>query len=192
MGTEKFLATSLDKQHGLRNTRLRGAAMFESFDEFAEQKSQEVEGRKVIERETKPEWAMLKGLTESLALDGKGIDPHKFEWASGGAPRLILDHVAASFLHRERNGLPQDCRVRFDRRPPGLGKMYLEEESPLTPVVWDLKPVAVDEHVCWFIAELGDAPLSSSELADQIAVQLAKFHLAYKRHYEHWSPGETG
>jgi hypothetical protein len=179
-------ATKLvDNQHEV-------SAMFEGFDEFAEQKSQELEDRKVLARETKPEWEMLKGLTESLALDGKGIEPHTFEWASDGAPRLILDHVAASFLHRERNGVPQDCRVRFDHSPAGPGKMYIEEESPLTPVVLDLKPVAVGEHVCWFIAELGDTPLSSSELADQIAVQLAKFHLAYKMHYEHWSPGETG
>jgi hypothetical protein len=165
--------------------------MFEGFDEFAEQNSQRLRDRNVIERETKPEWEMLKGLTESLALDGKGIEPHIFEWASDGAPRLILAHVAASFLYREGSGVPQDYRVRFDRRPAGPGKVYLEEESPLTPVVWSLKPVAVGEHVSWSIAELGD-PLSSSELADQIAVQLAKFHLAYKTHYDNWSPGETG
>ncbi len=107
--------------------------MFEGFDEFAEQNSQRVQDRNVIKCETKPEWEMLKGLTESLALDGKGIEPHLFEWALDGAPRLILDHVAASFLHRERNGVPQDFRIRFDRRPAGPGKMYLEEGITTDP-----------------------------------------------------------
>jgi hypothetical protein len=166
--------------------------MFEGFDEFAEQNSQRLKDREVIERETKPEWAMLKGLTESLALDGNGIEPHKFEWASDDAPRLILDNVAAFFLQHEKNGIPQDCRIRFDRRPAGPGKLWHDEKSPLTPVVWSLKPVAVGEHVFGSIAELGATPLSSSELADQIALQLAKFHLAYKTHYDNWSPGETG
>jgi hypothetical protein len=167
--------------------------MFEGFDDFAEQNSQELQGREIVARETKPEWEMLKGLTESLALDGKGIELDKFEWISDEyTPRLVLDKVAVTFQARVRNGNPIECRLRFDRKPLGPGQYWSDEDFPLSAVVWSLKPVAMGEHVYWSVDELGDTPISSSELADQVAVELAKFHLAYKKHYEGWFPGKTG
>ncbi len=80
------------------------------------------------------EWQRLKDLTRSLtagkAVDGKPlcVDP-----LSGFRPGFLqLKDVAASFSDRgKRNGIPQACRIRFDRHASGPQGVFLEEKSPI-------------------------------------------------------------
>jgi hypothetical protein len=167
--------------------------MTDDFDSFARKLSQEKQDREKLARDTAPEWIMLKGFTESLAVDGKGIESDKFEWvADEYEPRVVLDKVAAIFQTRMKNGMPIECRLRFGRKPLGPGQQWANEKEPLTPVVWILKPMVVGDDIHWSVPEASETPLSSAELADQIAILLAKFHLAYKKHYENWWPGKAG
>jgi hypothetical protein len=163
--------------------------MIDSFDDFAEKHSKEQQDREKLANDTEPEWFALKGFVEALAQDGKGIDNQRFAWVSDdGAPRLVLDCVTAMLLHHEKNGVPKECRIRFDRKPPGPSSLW-HEKPPLEPVVWSLESMVVGDSILWSVPELGERRLFSSlDLAHKIGTKLAEFHLAYKKHYEKWSP----
>ncbi len=160
------------------------------FDDFADELARKEEARTKLEKDTKPEWAVLQGFTEALAQDGKGIEGIKFEWVPDTCePRLVLDCVAATLLSRDGSGV-QTFRVYFNRRPAGVNRMWVDEESPLTPLTWTLQPAIEDDSIKWFVLEgFEDGKrFSSFDMAQKIGIELAKFHLAYKNHYENWSP----
>jgi hypothetical protein len=119
--------------------------MAEDFDQFAQRHAQEQENRERLAKETKPEWEVLKGLTSQFALDSKGLGNYRFAWVPDPSSRcalLVLNDVAVTFLdHGERDGVPQKCRVRFGRRPPGQGRTWSDEESPVAAKTWALEPM---------------------------------------------------
>jgi hypothetical protein len=147
------------------------------FDDFADELARKNEDRKRLERDTKPEWIVLQGFTEALAQDAKG---------DAREPRLVLDCVAATFMSREVNGVPEGCRVVFDRRPAGEGKLWHLERSPLNRLTWSLRPTIKDDAIMWSVVEGFEdgKPFSSFEFAQKIGIELAKFHLAYNARVE--------
>jgi hypothetical protein len=160
------------------------------FDDFADELARSKENQEQLKNGTNPEWAALLGFVGALAQDGKGIEDRKFEWVSDAwEPHLVLDCVAATFLSRQRSGV-QTFRVYFNRRPSGVGKIWSEDDSPLTPLMWTLQPAIEDDTIKWFVTEgFEDGKrFSSFEMSQKVGIELAKFHLAYKRHYENWSP----
>jgi hypothetical protein len=167
--------------------------MAEDFDQFAQQHSRnreiEQQNRESLARETKPEWAVLKGLVSRFALDGKEFGGHKFEWSpysASGYEFLRLKDVAVTFSDRgDRNGVPQNCRVRFTRRPLESGRMWVDDEPPLEPLEWSLGPVIESESLAWSVPELRET-LSSADLAEKIVIELSKYHAAYEEAYGRW------
>jgi hypothetical protein len=96
---------------------------------------------------------------------------------------LVLNDVAATLFDRgERNGVPQDCRVRFDRRPAGFGKPWSDENSPVAAKTWSLEPMIENVEFLWFVSERAWR-ISSAELAEESAKELAKHHIAYEQAY---------
>jgi hypothetical protein len=164
--------------------------MTEDFDSFAQRQSQNEEMQRQnherLAKETKPEWSVLKGLTSRFALDGKEFGGYKFEWSPYSAMYpdfLRLKDVAVTFLDRgERNGVPQNCRIRFTRRPLEPGRAWVDDETPLEPLDWSLEPRIVGESLVWFVAELREA-VSSADLAEKIAIELSKYHATYEEAY---------
>jgi hypothetical protein len=167
--------------------------MPENFDDFAQQQSvseaNERRDRARLAQETKPEWAVLKGLVSRFALDGKEFGGHKFEWAPYPASRpefLRLKDVAVTFLDQgERNGVPQNCRVRFTRRPLKPLEMWVDDEFSPPPLDWSLNPVIQGESIGWLVPEVG-AGFSSADLAEKIAIELSRYHSKYEDAYSRW------
>jgi hypothetical protein len=160
--------------------------MPEDFDEFSRRHSQEQAVRERLAKETTPEWSILKGFTSDF--DGRVFVGHKFRWVSDPSSRvefLILNHVAAMFSHSERNGTTINCTVRFDRRPPEPGKMFIDDKLGVSPKEWSLLPAFEGEAVVWFVPELGETH-SSMDLADAIAKELSEHHKRYEQHYGQW------
>jgi hypothetical protein len=166
--------------------------MSEDFDAFAQRQSQNEEiqrqNHERLTKETRPEWSVLKGLTSRFALDSKEFGGYKFEWAPYSAVYpdfLRLKDVAVTFLDRgERNGGPQNCRVRFARRPLEPGRVWVDDEEPLEPLEWSLGPTIEGERLAWHVAELGET-LSSADLAEKVAIALCKYHAAYEEALDH-------
>ncbi len=120
----------------------------EDFDAFARKRDQELRNREKLVKETKPEWEVLKGLVSQFSLDGKGIDGYRFEWVPdlSGRPLLVLKNVCAILFDAgESGGVPQNCRVRFTRRPAGSGRAY-PDESPLAQETWSLEADILDDE----------------------------------------------
>ncbi len=163
--------------------------MTDNFDDFAARHKKEDDDRKRLAEEIGPEWFALRGFVASLAQEGKEFDGHKLEWVSD-ATCLVLDNLGAFLQQREINGNVSDCRIRFDRKPIGPNRIWVDERSPLEPVVWSLEPTLVDDSFRWSITNVGvpRPAFSSAELSQKIGIKLAEFHLAYRRHYEGWSP----
>ena len=139
-----------------------------------------------LAKETTPEWSILKGFASDFA--GREVASHKFRWVpdpSSWVDFLILNNVAAMFIHSEMNGLATNCRVRFDRRPPDPGKMFLEDRSGVSPKEWSLLPTIEGEAIAWFVPELEENH-SSIELADAIAKELSENNKRYEIHYGQW------
>jgi hypothetical protein len=162
--------------------------MPENFDEFSRRHSQEQARRERLAKETRPEWSILKGFTSDF--DGRAFVGHKFRWVSDPSSRvefLILNHVAAMFSHSERNGTTINCTVRFGRRPPEPGKMFIDDKSGVSPKEWSLLPgfEGEGEAVVWFVPELGETH-SSMDLAGAIAKELSEHHKRYEQHYGQW------
>jgi hypothetical protein len=49
-----------------------------------------------------------------------------------------------------------------------------------------LKTAIEEDEIVWDVRGL-DQKFSSAALAEKIAVELSKYHLAYRKHYENWS-----
>jgi hypothetical protein len=89
--------------------------------------------------------------------------------------------VAAIFLDQgTRNGIPQTCRIRFDRNASSLQGIFLEDKSPVPSEVWSLKPREDGKKIVWWVSELG-RQITSTELASQVAIQLVKHYEAYEQ-----------
>jgi len=163
--------------------------MPENFDEYARRHSEGQANRERLAKETKSEWSILKSFAAAFATDGKEFVGQKFQWApypSSQCEWLLLDSVGATFLdHGEMNGVPRDCRVYFDRRPPGPSAVWLEEDSPVASQVWNLEPEIQGESFVWSVPELGET-YSSMDLADRIARELGEYHKKYEEHYHRW------
>lgn len=163
--------------------------MPDNFDDFAQRHSEEQQKLARLANETKPEWAVLKGLTSRFALDSKEFEGHRFEWAthSPASPDcLILNYVAAIFLDRgEKNGAPQSCRVLFTRKPLASNEVWAEDKSRVAPNTWSLDPTIEGDSLIWTVRELG-GKVSSADLAEKIAIKLAEYHKTYKAAYNNW------
>jgi hypothetical protein len=160
--------------------------MYENLDDFSRKHSQEEADRQRLANETTPEWSILKGFASDFA--GRVVVGHKFQWVSDpttGVEFLALNHVAAMFSHTEINGITSNCRVRFDRRSPEPGRMYIENRSEVSPKEWSLLPSIEYAAVVWFVPELGEMH-SSMDLADEIAKELGEHIKRYERLYGHW------
>jgi hypothetical protein len=165
----------------------------DNFDDFARRRDKELQNRERLAKETKPEWEVLKGLASRFAIDAQGIDSYKFKWVSdlSGHPMMVLNDVSAIlFDGGERDGVPQDCRVLFSRRPAGSGQAY-PDESPVPEKTWSLKAEIVDDtnvfpghqdQLVWFVNERGRR-MPSAELAEEIAKELARYHIEYEKEY---------
>lgn len=156
-----------------------------AFEEFANEHSERKVKAKRLTEDTKPEWEMLKLETSRFATEDKDFDSQKFEWAPYQAyypDFLKLGNVAATFLSREGTGA-SDFRIRFTRRPQEPGRIWVDEKSPLNTIEWSLKPAIEEDVIVWAVAEMNQT-FSSAALADKIAVELSKYHLAYKTYYE--------
>jgi hypothetical protein len=137
--------------------------------------------------DVKPEWAVLKGLVSRFAIDEKKFDGHKLEWSpyqSMWPEFLRLNDVAAIFSDGgSAYVVLQDCKVRFARRPlKSGGEIWMDTESPLDQIEWSLNPVAKGDSVAWYVPEL-QKTFSSAALAEQIAIELSKYHTAYQEAY---------
>ena len=162
-----------------------------AFDEFARQHAETKQQTERLQADAPSEWFALKSFAEELAAGGKGIEGYQFEWAADvyGA-RLVLGPVAALFLERERHGRVDRC-VRFGRKPIGHNQVQVEE-SPLQGVVWTLLPTITGDNIEWMIAEVNaqlskQVKFSSSDLAGEVGIRLAKFLIEYNKHYQKWS-----
>lgn len=112
------------------------------------------------------------------------MDGNPFAWTpyqGSGQDFLQLKDVAASFSDRgKRNGVPQTCRVRFDRHASTAQGIFLEDKSPIAAEVWSLEQRADEQNVVWWVSELSKG-FTSAELASQIAIRLVKQYEAYER-----------
>jgi hypothetical protein len=157
----------------------------EGFDGFVRRQTEELQNRARLAKETKPEWHVLKSEMSRFAADGKGIDDRKFEWGQdlSGHSLLALGYVSATPLDRgERNGVPQDCYIIFSRRPLGSNQVYAVDQSRLPAKTWHLEPEIRDGQFLWFVRELSRR-LSSSDLSEKIAEELARYHIEYETAY---------
>jgi hypothetical protein len=132
---------------------------------------------------TAEEWQRLMDLTRTLTT-GKAVDGNPFAWTpyeGSDQAFLQLKDVAASFSDRgKHNGVPQTCRVRFDRHASTAQGVFLEDKSPISSEVWSLEPRADGQNVVWWVSELGKS-FTSAELASQIAIRLVKQFEAYEQ-----------
>jgi Fic family protein len=169
------------------NTKVAEELETTELDEFltsrhAQQHVQKT-AEEIIGDGTAAEWQRLKDIARAVTA-GKEVDGNKFEWAPYGAyypDFLRLKEVAASFYDRgQRNGVPQDCSIRFDRRSPEPNAMFLEDQSPVPAEIWSVEPRVDATNVVWWIKELGK-DLTSTELATQVAIRLVKQYEAYEQ-----------
>lgn len=161
--------------------------MADEFDSFARQQEELEQQRRKLASEVKPEWAVLKGLVSRFALDEKEFDGYKFEWTpyqSMWPEFLRLNDVAAIFSDGgSAYVVLRDCKVRFARRPlKSSGEKWANAKSALDEIEWSLNPVFEGDSVAWHIPEL-QKTLSSSALAEQIAIELSNYHTAYQQAY---------
>jgi len=56
--------------------------------------------------------------------------------------RLALVREGLAHPGTKGDGIPQTCRIRFDRHASGPQGVFLEEKSPIPSEVWSLEPRA--------------------------------------------------
>jgi Fic family protein len=156
---------------------------FEQFLHEREAKQTDMRtAEEIVAQGAAEEWQRLKDLTRSLTA-GKAVDGNPFTWTPYQASDqdfLQLKDVAASFSDRgKRNGIPQTCRIRFDRHASGPQGVFLEDKSPIPSEIWSLEPKTDGKNVVWRVSEL-DKSLTSPELASQVAIRLVKQYEAYE------------
>jgi Fic family protein len=156
---------------------------FEQFLQEREAKQNDFKtAEEVVGEGAAEEWQHLKDLTRTLTA-GRAVDGSPFAWTpyqGSDQDFLQLKDVAASFSDRgKRNGIPQTCRIRFDRHASNAQGVFSEDESPVPSEVWSLEPRADGKNVGWWVSELGKS-FTSAELASQIAIRLVKQYEAYE------------
>ena len=163
------------------NENLVGSDL-EQFLQEREAKQNVRAAEEIVAQGAAEEWQRLKDLTRSLTA-GKVVHGNPFAWTPYHASDqdfLQLKDVAASFLDRgKRNGIPQTCRIRFDRHASGPQGVFLEDKSPIPSEVWSLEPRADGKTIVWWVSELGKS-FTSAELAPQVAIRLVKHYEAYE------------
>jgi Fic family protein len=157
---------------------------FEQFLQEREAKQNDFKtAEEVVSQGVAEEWQRLKDLTRTLTA-GKAVDGVPFAWTpyqDSDQDFLQLKDVAASFSDRgKRNGVPQTCRIRFDRHASNAQGNFMEDKSPIASEVWSLEPRADGKSVVWWVSELGKS-FTSAELASQIAIRTVKQFEAYER-----------
>jgi hypothetical protein len=90
----------------------------------------------------------------------------------------VLNYSSAMFLDPGWT-TPKKFRVYIDRRPPGPGKMYVEDKSPVPSKRWNLEPRVERGEFCWTIRETGWTG-TTKDLADEIAKAVVDHYDQYK------------
>lgn len=157
---------------------------FEQFLQEREAKQNDFKtAEEVVAQGVAEEWQRLKDLTRTLTA-GKAVDGDPFAWTpyqDSDQDFLQLKDVAASFSNRgKRNGVPQACRIRFDRHASSAQGEFMKDKSPIASEVWSLEPRADGKRVVWWVSELGKS-FTSAELASQIAIRTVKQYEAYEQ-----------
>jgi hypothetical protein len=139
--------------------------------------------------EIKTEYEGLKSRVSRLAADRKGIpNGPTFEWCQTitGRPMLALGNVAAVFeAPTIFNSVSQNnpISIRFSRKPAGSGQAYAHPSSPLAEIEWDLQPQIFNGAFVWTVPNKGEGRFSAETLTDEIAKQLAQYHIEYEAAY---------
>ena len=113
---------------------------------------------------------------------GKAVDDNGFEWLPYGAHYpdfLRLKDVAVTFFDRgERNGIPQACSIRFDRRTrlPILCSSKTSHQSPVKYGPWD--PGQTERT--WGGGQGARQELHVLRVGPQVAIRLVKPYEAYE------------
>jgi hypothetical protein len=152
------------------------------FDHFLMEREAKQSGAKysptVLAGGAAAEWQRVKDITRSMTA-GKKIDGNPFEWTPYSAyypDFLRFKDVAASFFDNgNQNGVPQACRIRFDRRSPAHNSPFVDEKSPIDPEVWSPEPQVEGKNIVWSVKELVKI-FTSSELASQVAIRWCASH----------------
>ena len=113
---------------------------------------------------------------------GKAVDDNGFEWSPYGAHYpdfLRLKDVAVTFFDRgERNGIPQACSIRFDRRTrlPILCSSKTSHRSPVKYGPWN--PGQTERT--WGGGQGARQELHVLRVGPQVAIRLVKPYEAYE------------
>jgi hypothetical protein len=153
-----------------------------AFDDFARRRNEEQRKRERLANEIGSEWEILKGFVSQFALDRRSIEGYTFAWVPdlSGRPLLVLNFVSAMLFGGERVGVPSDFRIVFSRKPAGSSEAY-PDDSPVPPKTWQLTADIVNDNFVWRVNN--DGGRSSTEIADAIAEELARYHIAYEQAY---------
>ncbi len=161
--------------------------MGSDFEQFLQERKAKQNDSKtaeeVLAQEVSEEWQRLKNMTRTLTA-GKAVDGVSFAWTpyqGSDQDFLQLKDVAASFSDRgKRNGVPQPCRIRFDRHASSAQGNFMEDKSSIASEVWSLEPRSDGKRVVWWVSELGKS-FTSAELASHIAIRTVKQYEAYEQ-----------
>lgn len=161
--------------------------MAQSFDEAARAYATGKENQARLMAEIKTEYEGLKNRVSQLAANGKGLpNGPTFEWGHTitGRPMLSLGNVAAVFeAPTVFNSVSENrIAIRFSRKPAGSGQAYAGS-SPLAEIEWDLQPQIFNGAFVWAIPYQGTGRFSADALSDEIAKQLAQYHIDYEAAY---------
>jgi hypothetical protein len=99
---------------------------------------------------------------------------------------LALGNVAAVFeAPTIFNSVSQNnpISIRFSRKPAGSGQAYAHPSSPLAEIEWDLQPQIFNGAFVWTVPNKGEGRFSAETLTDEIAKQLAQYHIEYEAAY---------
>jgi len=156
---------------------------FDKFLSEREARQNQLRGtEEVVVQGAAGEWQNLKNATKALTF-GKTVEGNRLEWKPYSAcysDFLQLKNVAAIFIDRGiRNGVPQQCSIRFDRNASGPQGVFLEDKPPVPAEVWSLEPRAEGQNVIWHVKELGKN-FTSTELASQVAIRLVEQFETYE------------
>jgi hypothetical protein len=151
-----------------------------SFEDFKKDRDQRKSDSEKLARDAVLEWTHLEERVADFARDGEDIDGHRFQWlAEPNGEMLVLNYSAVTFRGPDwRN--PLRFGIRIDRKPPGPGKMYVEDKSSVPSKKWNLAVTVEDGEFQWTIRENGWRG-GTSALATEIVKALVGHYDEYKR-----------
>ena len=159
-----------------------GRSQVSDFDDFIDERNQKRGDAEKLASGKVTEWLRLKEFVADLARNGKRVDGHTFRWfADPSGELLVLNYSSATFL-RPSLTMPPKFGIYIDRRPPGPGKMYVEDKSPVPSKRWNLEPEVERGEFLWTIRETGWKG-STAELAIEIAKAVVAHYDEYKRRF---------